>query len=189
MMMLQLKSLLRTFRDDTRGSFVVESVIALPLLFWVLAATYEFFEVHRYKSVREKATYTVADLLSREQSVVNDIYMDNVKLLFDQVSGDDGINQIRVSVVRYMESRDEYEVTWSEVRGTGGYDPLTDADIATAHDELPALNNGDEVILVETRSSYDPVFDVGLTDGILITTRMLTSLRFAPQLCFEQCTS
>lgn len=189
MPMQHLKALLRNFRDDTRGAFLVESVIALPLLFWTLAATYEFFEAYRYKSVREKATYTVADLLSREQSVVTETYMDNVKILFDEVSNDDGVNQIRVSVIRYLEDGDRYDVTWSKVRGTGGYAELTDADVADAHDRLPILSDGEQVILVETRSSYDPLFDVGMTDGMLITTRMLTGLRFAPQLCFNACTS
>ena len=95
---LYLKHLLKTFRDDERGSFTVESVIAFPLLFWTICASYEFFEVHRYKSVREKATYTIADLLSREQSVVTDTYMDNVKILFDEISNDSGTNQVRVTI-------------------------------------------------------------------------------------------
>ncbi|WP_397543491.1 TadE/TadG family type IV pilus assembly protein [Roseovarius salis] len=189
MLWLRFKHLIASFREDTRGSFLVESVIALPLLFWTLAATYEFFEVHRYKSVREKATYTIADMLSREQSVVTDIYIDNAKILFDDVANDDGVNQLRVSVIRYLAADDQYEVAWSEVRGTGGMAALQDADVATAHDQLPAMSNGEEVILVESRSSYDPSFDVGLSDGINISTRVFTSLRFAPQLCFDVCTS
>lgn len=187
MLIQRLKALIRTFRDDTSGTFLVEAVIVLPLLFWTLAATYEFFEIHRYKSVREKATYTVADLLSREQSVVTETYMDNVKMLFDEASMDDGANQIRVSVIRYDEGEDEYEVSWSEVRGPGGMSALSDDDVANAHDELPIVGDGEQVIQVETRSRYDPLFDVGLTDGISIDTRMLTSLRFAPQLCFDAC--
>jgi len=189
MLTARLKTLLRRFRDETHGSFVVEAVIALPLLFWSLAATYEFFEIHRYKSVREKATYTVADLLSREQSVVTETYMDNVKQLFDAVSHDNGVNQIRVSVIRYLANDDIYTVEWSKVRGTGGLAVLTDTDAAQMRTRLPVLSDGEEVILVETRSVYDPTFDVGLTAGLDIPTRMFTHLRFAPQLCFEKCTS
>ncbi|MCZ7676076.1 MAG: hypothetical protein M5U35_09670 [Roseovarius sp.] len=97
-----LKLHLQEFRDDERGSFIVEAVIALPILFWGLAATFEFFEVHRFKSVREKATYTIADMLSREQDVVTEVYMDNAKALLDVIASDDGVNQLRVSVVRFL---------------------------------------------------------------------------------------
>lgn len=184
---LRLKYLLTRFRDETRGSFMVESVIALPLLFWTIAATFEFFEVHRYKSVREKATYTIADMLSREQDVVSDVYIDNTKVLFDEITNDSGVNQIRVTVIRFNEPSDRYEVSWSEVRGLGGMSALVTNDVADDHDILPMLDDGEEVILVESVSSYDSFFDLVLSDTISIETRLFTSLRFAPQLCFDAC--
>lgn len=187
MFWLRLKILIADFRDDVRGSFMVESVIALPLLFWTICATYEFFEVHRYKNVREKATYTIADMLSREQDVIDDVYVDNTKVLFDGISNDAGINQLRLSVVRYDEDDDVYEVVWSEVRGTGKLNALDDADVANAHDTLPILGDGEEVILVESASNYDSLFDLVLRDTINIETRVFTAIRFAPQLCFESC--
>lgn len=174
----------RAFCRDTRGTVTVEFVLALPLLFMALAATYEFFEVHRYKSVRDKASYTIADLLSREQGTVTETYMDNVKQLLDEVTNDDGVNQLRVSVIRYLAGEDVHEVSWSEVRGTGPMDALRDPDVADAHDDMPAMPDGEEVILVETRSTYDPLFDLGLFDEIPMQTRIFTSLRFAPQLSF-----
>ncbi|KRS18831.1 TadE/TadG family type IV pilus assembly protein [Roseovarius indicus] len=186
---LYLKHLLKTFRDDERGSFMVESVIAFPLLFWTLCATYEFFEVHRYKSVRIKATYTVADLLSREQSVVNETYMDNVKILFDEISNDAGNNQVRVTIVRYDADDDQYDVAWSKVRGTGRMRELRSADTASQHDRLPVMNDGEEVIVVESVSEYDSLFGLVFSEKINIDTRVFTSLRFAPQLCFERCSS
>lgn len=54
------------FCREERGSVTVEAVITLPLLIWAIGATYEFFEVHRYQSARDKASYTIADMLSRE---------------------------------------------------------------------------------------------------------------------------
>jgi len=186
---LELKSFLRDFCDDERGSFMVESVIALPLLFWTVAATYEFFEVHRYRSVRDKATYTIADMLSREQSVVNDIYMDNAKVLLDEITNDDGTNQLRVTNVRYDADDDKYEVVWSEVRGTGPMSELLDQDVASDHDRLPLLADGEQVILVETASDYNSLLDLVFDDAIRIETRVFTSLRFAPQLCFNACSS
>ncbi|WP_422027271.1 TadE/TadG family type IV pilus assembly protein [Roseovarius sp.] len=186
---LYLKHLLTRFRDDERGSFMVESVLAFPLLFWTICATYEFFEVHRYKSVREKATYTIADLLSREQLTVTETYMDNVKILFDEISNDNGDNQIRVTVIRYSETDDQYKVQWSEVRGEGRMTVLTTSDTATQHDSFPILSDGEEVIVVESVSLYDSLFSLVYSDKINIDTRVFTSLRFSPKLCFVECSS
>lgn len=187
MVVAMLKKIFTRFRDDTRGTLTVEMVVTMPILFWMIAATYEFFEVYRYKSVREKATYTVADTLSREDGLVliSDTFITNMKTLFDQMSNDTGTNQIRVSVVKYHESSDEYSIIWSEVRGTGSMAELVDADVATAHATLPVLSDADEIILVESESTYNPTFTVGLSNNILMTTRMFTDIRFAPQLCYE----
>lgn len=184
-----IKQRLCRFRDDERGTILVETVLSLPLLFLALAASYEFFEVHRYKSAREKATYTIADMLSREQNVVTETYMDNTKTLFDEISNDTGTNQIRISVIRYNGNDDEYEVAWSRVRGTGTLDALTDSDVSHDHDVLPSMADGEEVILVESSSSYEPLFSLVYSTSIGIETRVFTSLRFAPQLCFNACSS
>lgn len=186
MRLWMLKTALFRFRDDTRGSVMVEAVITLPLLVWMLAATYEFFEVHRYKSVREKASYTVADMLSREQTEpVTPSYMDNTLTLFNEITNDDGVNQIRVSIIQYDEDNDEYFIHWSEVRGTGGMGVLTDADVASAHATLPIMNDAEQLILVESASTYSPAFEVGLNDNLSIDTRVFTAIRFAPKIDFE----
>ena len=185
----RIKTRLTEFRDDTSGSFMVESVIALPLLFWTLCATFEFFEVHRYKSVREKATYTIADMISREQGVVTDIYVDNAKTLFDEIANDTGTNQIRISIIQFNGSNELYEIAWSEVRGSGSLLALSSADVANDHNKLPALEDGEQVILVESVSDYDSLFDLVLSDTINIETRVFTSIRFAPQICFDECSS
>lgn len=180
-----LKRVIRRFCGERDGSVMVETVICLPLLVWALVATWEFFEVHRYRSAREKATYTIADMLSRETTNVNDVYIDNAMRLFDAISNDDGVNQIRVSVLRFDSSQNEYEVRWSEVRGSGGYVPLVDSDVRTAHAELPMMNGGEELILVESESDYTPTFTVGLGSMVPIETRIFTKIRFLSQLCHD----
>ena len=63
----RLAARLTAFRDETCGSWTVEMVVTMPIMIWGLVATYEFFEIHRYQSVRDKATYTIADMFSREE--------------------------------------------------------------------------------------------------------------------------
>ena len=186
MLLARLKVSLRSFLEDTRGLITVESVLTIPLLFWAMAATFDFFEIHRYKSVREKGTFTIADMISRETraSGLTSIYLDNAKILFDEITNDDGVNQIRVSVVNYSDNTNEYDISWSQVRGTGPMVPLTDADVKNAHATLPEVDHGEEVILVESTSSYQPLFNVGLND-VTIGTRVFSAIRFAPKICYE----
>lgn len=189
MFLARTKVALRSFWDETRGSMMVESVLSLPLLFWVTAATFDFFEVHRYKSVREKASFTVADMISRETSDtgLTSIYLDNAKILFDEITNDDGVNQICVSIVVYDAEQNQFRISWSQIRGTGDLSPLTDANVQNSHDELPVVSDGEEIILVESTSVYQPLFNVGLND-VTIDTRVFTAVRFAPQICYETTT-
>lgn len=182
-------NMLRRFWKQESGTAAMETVVMFPFLFMGLTFSYEYFDMFRYQSVREKATYTVADMLSRETSVVTDTYIDNVKVLFDTMTNDTGNSQVRVTVVRYhldpANSIDEFELRWSEVRGAGALDALSAADVRNAHATLPQMINGQEIILVETLSKFEPAFSTGFTDGTNITTRMFVPLRFAAQLCFE----
>ena len=180
-----MKRVIRRFCGERDGSVMVETVICLPLLVLGLVATWEFYEVHRYKSAREKATYTIADMISREVPGITDTYIDNAMKLFDGITNDDGVNQIRVSVVRYDLAQDEYYIRWSETRGTGSYSDLVDADVESAHATLPLLGDGEDLILVESESDYKPTFKVGLGNGVTIQTRIFTKPRFNGQVCYE----
>lgn len=183
-----LPARLAAFRDETRGTMTVEMVVTLPLLIWAMVATYEFFEIHRYQSVRDKATYTIADMLSREEIGINDIYIDNSMTLFDQITNDAGVNQLRISVVAFVEEDNEYVTQWSEVRGTGGFAPFEeDAEFPNGAATLPIMNDGEIVILVESNSMYEPLLDLVFRDQIRMGTRVFTSLRFSPDLKCEQC--
>ncbi|QIE45167.1 pilus assembly protein [Pseudohalocynthiibacter aestuariivivens] len=175
----------KRFRDDETGTVTLETVLTLPLLFWALAATYEFFELHRYNSARDKASYTIADMISREMQTITPTYLDSAKTVFDTMTNDEGDNQMRISVVKYDADSDQYAVRWSQVRGDGTFDPLTNADVRNSHETLPVMRDGEEVIVMESRSTYPPIFDVGINDGMMIETRVLTSPRFAPQIVWE----
>ena len=185
MAFLPLKAFARRFRDDTRGSVMVETVITLPLLVWAIAATYEFFEVHRYKAAREKATYTVADMLSRETATVTPIYLDNALTLFNEISNDDGVNQLCISIIHFDADINEYSVRWSEVRGSGEFAELEDSDVATSHATLPIMGDGIDLVLVKANSVYSPLFNVGLDSNLNIDSRIFTSIRFEPTVIFD----
>jgi len=183
-----LKKFLRQFRDDKRGTILVETVITLPLLVWALAATFEFFEVHRYKSIRDKATYTIADMISRESRIpgyIDSNYINNSFSLFNNIVNDSGVNQLRITIIAFVGDDDSYAVRWSEVRGTGTMSPMTDEDAEGDANRLPIMNPGDELILVEAQSKYTPTFSIGMSSNIPIASRTFTSIRFLPKICWN----
>jgi hypothetical protein len=177
-----LKSWLHGFRKEEGGSITVEAAIALPVLFWAIAASYEFFEVHRYNSSRDKATYTIADIISRELQSVTPTYMNSAKTVFDTIANDKGQNSVRVTIVKYDLEANEYSVKWSQVRGTADLVPMLSSEVRTAHADLPKMADGEELIIVDSSSRYPPMFNVGLNDNITVSTRVMTSPRFAPQI-------
>jgi Flp pilus assembly protein TadG len=183
-----IKRALRRFSKSERGTVTMETVVMLPFLFVGLVLSYEFFDMYRFKSVREKATYTIADMLSRETNVVTDTYIDNTKILFDTLAGDDGNNQIRTSVVRFHDrdepQSDEFELRWSEVRGDGDLQPLSQDDVRTAFDLFPNMTNGQDIVMVQTKSLFQPGVSIGMSRDAPVITSAFMSLRFASQLCF-----
>jgi len=181
---------LRRFWSANTGTVAVETVIMVPLLITGLVFSHEFFGYMRLQSLQDKASYTVADTLARETTVVDDAYIDNAKALFDMLTDNAATSQMRISVVRYHFNEsaniDEYELRWTELRGAGDMTPLSEADVRSAHDMIPQTHPGQDLIMVETRSIYTPVVSAtnGLIDGRPVTTRVFMPLRFAPQLCF-----
>ena len=192
-MMTRLAALLARFRDDVRGTLTVEAVIIVPILFWTLTATWEFFEVHRFKSVREKASYAVVDMISREQNGVTENYIDNTLLLFNEIARRGQGNQIRLTVVQFDENDpaintdDEYSVIWSETRGDGPMEAMTTAEIKDGTDFLPAMADGAQLIMIQSHAIYRPAFQVGLADEIPISTHVITSPRFVEQVTCADC--
>jgi len=178
---------LRRLRTDERGTVAVEMMVIAPALMLGLMFSYEAYGLFREQSLREKATYTVADILSRETAVVDDRYIDNVKRVFDLMSGTDSA-QLRISAVRYRKDShrdiDEFDLRWSEVRGTGSLTALTDADVRRAHETFPVMDDGAEIIFVESRGRYAPLVSTGYFSGSPLDTQMFVIPRFAPQICF-----
>lgn len=182
-----LAHLARRLRRDEHGTVAVETVLIAPLLILGLFFSYEAYGLFRQQSLREKATYTVADILSRETAIVDDTYIDNVKRVFDMMSGT-ADSQLRISVVRYRndpsQGIDEFDLRWSEVRGTGTMTALTDSVVRNAHDTFPIMDDGEEIIYVESRGTFTSPVTTGYFNENLLATRMFVIPRFAPQICF-----
>ncbi|NHQ75024.1 hypothetical protein HAT86_11190 [Roseovarius gahaiensis] len=191
--MIWLKKRLSQFRDDTSGNVTVETLIIIPILFCAVTLTWEFFELHRFKSVREKASYVVVDMISREQNGIDTIYLDNTLSLYDEVVRQSGNNQLRVSSIMFRDNDPdidtdyEYIVLWSEVRGEGPIQPIKTSEIKDGADFIPSMADQSTLIMIQTLSHYQPAFKVGLGANVPIDTHVFTSPRFVAQVNCSDC--
>ncbi|PKQ11691.1 MAG: hypothetical protein CVT70_13205 [Alphaproteobacteria bacterium HGW-Alphaproteobacteria-1] len=183
----RLGRLLRRFHREERGVVAVETVIIAPFLISGLLFALGFYDFFLQQNVRDKATYTMTDALSRETAVIDDTYIDNLKATFDLIAGTRSPTQMRVSVIRFHKTNnnnDWFELRWSEVRGSGGLSPLTQADMVAEAARLPLMVGGQDLIVVETSGRHVPIIAGSVIDNIALDTRMFMTPRFASQLCF-----
>lgn len=175
-----LHKLSNSFAKSERGGLSVEAVFALPMLVWAITATFVFWDAFKTLNVSQKATYTIADMLSRETGDVDDDYMTSMHEIFDFLAGDSGENALRVSVVTLVEDTvtgtQSMELVWSEGANVDRHQDLTNI-----QDRLPTLSLGEQIIVVESFQDWAPGFAVGLA-AYRFREVALARPRFAPQL-------
>ncbi len=175
----EIKSRVRAFWDDSDASVTVEFVMAVPMLFWALAACYVFFDGYRQSAINLKAAYTIGDLVSRETDNINDDYLDSMYKLHRLLTRTTSSTTLRLTVVRWDKDDNRFYKKWSQTRGS--IDPLTSGDVLLLTDKLPKMANADEVILVETTNSFTPTFtNVGL-GTLSLDNFVFTAPRFTTQ--------
>ena len=169
------------FSKSEQGGMSVDAMFALPLLVWAVTATFVFFDAFKTLNVGQKATYTVADMLSRETDPIDADYLTTMQEMFSYLSNGTRNQSIRVTVVRMSEDADTgekfREMVWSQ--GVGGLSGHTDLQMVEGR--LPDMAVGDQMIVVESTQEWSPAFAVGLA-SYNIHEYAISRPRFAPQL-------
>lgn len=180
-MMHLISSRLRRFARRDEGTIAVETMLWVPLLLSVLAATFSLHDAFRYKSLNVKAAYTISDALSRETDPIDNAYLDGMVQVMEFLTRSDGPYSLRVTLVRYNETEDRYIAEWSKTRGQ--FDTMGERDLTNLYDKLPTMLHNERVIVVETESQYSPPFEVaGLSETRLFYNFGFTRPRFAPKI-------
>ncbi|KUF09255.1 TadE/TadG family type IV pilus assembly protein [Pseudoponticoccus marisrubri] len=179
-----LLSRLTRFLRDEDGNVTVETVIWVPLMISILAATFSLFDAFRYKALNVKAAYTISDALSRETDPIDGAYLDGMVDLLAFLTRSEGPYSLRVTLVRYDGDNSRYRVEWSQSRGT--FETLENADLADIETKLPNMLDNERVIVVETATQYVPPFEVpGLNTAGLFYNFGFTRPRFAPKIVWS----
>ena len=171
------------FARSEQGSLSIEAVLVVPILAWAIVATFVFFDAFKTQYISQRATYTVADMLSREEAAVDADYLAALHEMYNYLANGEGDNTLRVTVVE----RKSDEVTglpyldlvWSEGVNVAEY-----VNLSVIEDRIPGISVGEQLIVVETEQDWSPAFGVGLADYKFYEIA-LARPRFAPKLCWE----
>jgi hypothetical protein len=158
------------FLRDERGGAIVETVIILPILLWAFVAMFVYWDAYRAQNTAMKASYTIADMITREIVDVSPTYVTGLKTVYDYLVATDQATSLAVTSVTWSSARNRYEVLWSETRSKAGMqNPLprlgTTA-IANFKNQLPNMADGDTVIVTQSRMNYAPLFEVGVPNFV-----------------------
>lgn len=179
----RFKERLRSFRDDERGSMLVEGVLALPMMFWVLITFYVFWDAYRSITVVQKATYSIADVISRRRAAVDDPYLNGMNTVMDYLLDPGQSAEMRFSSITWNGIDNRYEVEWSYSPG-GKMAELRTADAANLTSQLPIMADGDTIVVVESRVDYAPAFNLGVLGDRTIEQFIVTRPRLVPRVCY-----
>ncbi len=155
-----IKRVLNKFSRDERGSFSVEAILMFPMLVWAFMALYVFFEGLRESNINLKATYTVADLLSREDNEVDELYISNMNVIYQWLARSQNDVRMRMTVVHYDEPTDSHEIYCSI--GVGVDDMLQEWVEETVSPHVPIMADDSAAIVVETWVDYEPIMEIPL---------------------------
>ena len=192
MLMRRLRHVLR----DERGSIPIEGVMGALLILGWYAIAFQFFDAFRTKAQVMKASYTVADMISREETPIGPTYMNGAKRLFDfMLNSTPERSWLRVTIIYCPSDGDPkttidcdgsaHKFALDKSWATGVIPVHTATSINNEKSRLPLMTEGDYAVVLETSLSYNPIFDIGskaltLDGGKTWTSQGLSSrLRFS----------
>ena len=179
-------SFLRRALRSGRGSVSVETMLILPLVIWSYLATYEYFDVFGKVTNNLRATYTIADLLSRQTGTVTPTYIDGLTTLYSFLDQYPPGVWTRVTCVSWdpnAGSNGLYYVMWSYA--TNNHTALVDSTLQTYVSRLPTIAQGDTLIMVETHMTYVPMIELYGVHTMPLDELVITRPRISPQVAFS----
>lgn len=177
---------LRLFWSDTRAAVTAEALIVLPFMIWAHIGTYEYFNAFSAINTNAKATYTLADILSRQRGTITPATIDGLNGLYSYLNHDATTTWTRVTCVSWDPNAGtswKYYVMWSYA--TGNHSALTDTTLQDYTTKLPTITQGDTLIVVETHMLYVPTFNVPGSTTRDIYQMVVTRPRISPQVAFS----
>jgi hypothetical protein len=150
---------IRKFLRDSEAAVAFETVILTPILIWAYMGSFVFFDAYRTYNTSVKATYMVADMLSRQTQTVQPTDIQGMANIVNTIIRGARDVEMRVSQVGMICG--DYRVEWSA--GVNGAARLFNAGIDGIRGQLPTMPEGERIVIVESFIMYEAPFDIGLT--------------------------
>lgn len=183
-MLKPIRNALRRFWQDTRGTLTMELLVVLPAMAAGMTGFYIYWHAYQTQNIVGKATYAVADLLSREMVPATNTTLTGMETTLEYLIG--GRNaKTRITSI-YRNTGGPSGVTGLAVLWS--YSPnsaktvLTTATLNTVSTQIPMMAVGSNIILYEVEVPYTPPGSVGI-DAFTITNTVALRPRFLPKLC------
>lgn len=173
---------LRRFRQEETAAVALEAVIITPVLAWAFIGSFVVFDAFRTYNTSIKATYAIADVLSRQSATIYPRDIEGYTDIFEHMVRNDGNARLRATQISYDADTDTFRVDWSHA--TNGEARLFTANLIDYEGLLPTMADAETILLVETFIPYTPAFEIGMT----LTTfenATFTRPRFAGQVPFD----
>jgi hypothetical protein len=146
------------FAGDEDGTLSVEAALMLPLYAFAFVAGFSYFDAYRTEAAVTRATYTVADILSRSDTPVGPRDFEGLQDLFEFITHSVGETRLRFTEIR----RDGDDLVIVNTYSTDGTEPMTDARLQALRGQIPRLGDGDFITITESFTIHEPLFNVGL---------------------------
>jgi len=178
---LRIRDAIQRFAVEDRAALSIEAAIMLPILIAFYVAGYQYFDQYRREAHMTKASFAVADMLSRRLNIVTPGDLNGLETVYEALTYSEDASFMRFTEVR--RSVDDVEVIWSYA--TDGQPAMTLGLLQGFLDQIPRLDPNERVTLVEAYTYDHPFFNVGLGDRIIpsfvpISQRYASRLAFAP---------
>lgn len=181
--MIRLTQVLRAFGREDRGSVVVEALLVLPFMLWGYVGLFVYWDAFRSINTVQKAAYTVSDMISREMLTITPAYLTGMDTLIERLIDQTQDSSLRVTSVYFDQADQRNEVHWS-MSPNSALPALTNTTLQTLDDRIPAMSDGDFVVIVEVNVAYTPTFNVGVSN-MTIQQFIVTRPRFVPRICMQ----
>ena len=164
-----------SFWADEEASMSIEAAIILPLLCFLFVAGYVYFDGYRRDATMSKATYAVADLLSRRRDVIELADLEGLENIYEKiVFSTEAHSYMRFTEI--LKDGDGLEITWT--RATD--DPedingMTPEELDRIKGRIPRFDDGTRLLLVEAYTYDHPIFNVFLPDRVVDTFQLISA--------------
>jgi Flp pilus assembly pilin Flp len=178
-----LSTAFKRFWRDEKGVLVAELALVLPVFVWSIIGMFTYWDAFKSLNMSQKAAYTVSDLIAREKKPVDSAYLNGMHDVMQYLVGNDLPVTMRITSITYSGVRSRFEVIWSR-SPYSGTTALTTTTLQSFKDRIPAMSDGDSVVLVETWTDFEPAFQ-SYVGAQQFSDFIITRPRFVPKVCLK----